>query len=105
MLNTLKFLNLQKAFDESECMHYSLLNFYPFPPIDQHCLSLFNPNGEISSEYPSSINDCNRLSLPILIQKQAQSCGMMFITCQMVVAMGSEIPGTHFQYQDKIYPE
>jgi hypothetical protein len=30
------------------------------------------PNGEIGSRYPSNVYDCNRLSLPILRQKQVQ---------------------------------
>ncbi len=38
-----------------------------------------NPVGEIGSGYPTNVFDCNRLSLPILRQKIAQSWGMMFI--------------------------
>ncbi len=38
-----------------------------------------NPVGEIGSGYPTNIYDGNSLSLPILRQKMAKSCGMMFI--------------------------
>jgi hypothetical protein len=35
--------------------------------------------GEIGSGYPTNVYDGNRLSLPLLTQKMAQSCGMMFL--------------------------
>jgi hypothetical protein len=46
-----------------------------------------NPSGEIGSGYPTYVYDGNRLSLPILRQKMALSCGMMFLTCRIVVNM------------------
>ncbi len=38
-----------------------------------------NPIGEICSRYPTNVYDSNIFSLPILRQKIAQSCGMVFI--------------------------
>jgi hypothetical protein len=40
---------------------------------------LLTPVGETGSGYPTNVYDCNKLSLPILRQKMAQSCGRMFI--------------------------
>ncbi len=40
--------------------------------MDLHVLPSLIPKGEICSGYPSSVYDCNWLSLPILRQKQAQ---------------------------------
>ncbi len=41
-----------------------------------------DPVEEIGSRYRTNVYDCNRLSLLIIRQKMAQSCGMMFIDLQ-----------------------
>ncbi len=56
---------------------------WPFHPTSVHylvednnnrtCLTLFDPNGDTGSGYPFEFYDCN------IRQKQAQSCGLMFI--------------------------
>ncbi len=35
--------------------------------------------GKIGSGYPTNVNDGSRLLLPVIRQKMAKSCGMMFI--------------------------
>ncbi len=42
-------------------------------------LPSFNPVGEIDSGYHADVYDCNRLLLPILRQKLAQSCGVYWL--------------------------
>jgi hypothetical protein len=46
---------------------------------DIHVSPSSNPVGKIGSGYPAHGYDCNRLLLPILRQKMAQSCGIMFV--------------------------
>jgi hypothetical protein len=52
---------------------------------------------------PTIVYDGNRLSLPILRQKMAESCVWCLLTCWMVVDMGIKIPGTQVQYQSRKY--
>jgi hypothetical protein len=49
-----------------------------------------NPVGEIGAGYPTNVYDCNRLSVPILRQKMAQSYGMMFIDLPDCCCYGDE---------------
>jgi hypothetical protein len=59
------------------------------------------PNREIGSGYFFNVFDCNRLSLPILRQKQVQVLCVIFLDLLEGCSNGDQIPGTHFQYHDK----
>jgi hypothetical protein len=69
--------------------------------IDLMSRPLLSPVGEIGSGYPTNVYDCNKLLLPILRQKMAQYCGMMFIDLPDGCRYEVKIPGIHFEYQNK----
>jgi hypothetical protein len=70
-------------FKEQKMLHlqilYCLMKRESSSARNRDVSSSSSPVGQIVSGYPNNVYNCNRLSLPKLRQKMAQSCGMMFI--------------------------